>query len=158
MNVEEIIARTNRLGEVCPSWCATDHDSIVLEATETRPALYAHGHTSDPMTYNGPFAPRVYIGGGGADTRVHASALSTTLDALPGRAAEELAKFVEQLASYSPDHLRQMAEEIRVAAGIIEAGPCGLCWLRSERGVQPPPGGCTCQAAAQDGNALKASA
>jgi hypothetical protein len=121
MTVGEILARTNRLGEVCPAWCATDHDSIVLEATGTRPALHAHGHASDPMTYNGPFAPRVYVGGGVADARVHASALSTTLDVRPGREADELAKFLEQLASYSPDQLRQMAGEVRVAAGVIEA-------------------------------------
>jgi hypothetical protein len=25
--------------------------------------------------------------------------------------------------------------------------PCSLCGLRAERGVEPPPGGCTCQAA-----------
>ncbi len=25
--------------------------------------------------------------------------------------------------------------------------PCGLCQLRAERGIKPPPGGCTCQAA-----------
>jgi hypothetical protein len=30
--------------------------------------------------------------------------------------------------------------------------PCGLCQLRAERGIEPPPGGCTCLAgdAAQD--------
>ena len=114
----EILARTNRLGEPCPDWCATDHDSVVLER-EGRDTVYAHAHVGDPVTGGGPFAPRVYVGEHGAGARVFASSLSHTLHALPGRQAEELAGFLEQLASYTPGQLRQMGADVRAAAAMI---------------------------------------
>jgi hypothetical protein len=113
--------RANRSGDPCPEWCVTDHDAVLLEAADGRPALYAHGHHSDPVTDNGPFAPRVYVGEYGTEVRVFASTLSKTLHALPGRQAEELAGFIEQLAECPPDQLRQMAADVRAAAATARA-------------------------------------
>ena len=42
-------------------------------------------------------------------------------------------------------HLQQRLEERAIEP---EPEPCGLCQLRAERGIEPPPGGCTCQAPA----------
>lgn len=110
-------ARANRLGEPCPPWCAADHDAVVLER-DGADTVYAHAHASRPITDDGPFAPRVYVGEFGADARVCASSLSRTLHVLPGYQAEELAGFLEQLASYTPDQLRRMAADVRAAAAI----------------------------------------
>jgi len=39
------------------------------------------------------------------------------------------------------------AELERRIGGADDGAPCGLCTLRAERGIEPPPGGCTCQGA-----------
>lgn len=39
--------------------------------------------------------------------------------------------------------------------GWPEAGPCGLCRLREERGVEPPAGGCPCQSAGDEPGQLR---
>lgn len=118
MTQSETPARANRLGEPCPAWCIQDHDRIVLEATDRRGTVWAHEHHSSPVTQNGPLAPRVWIGEYGNGARVFASTVSATLHALPGQEAEDLARFIEQLASFSKEQLRYMAADVRTAAAI----------------------------------------
>jgi hypothetical protein len=68
----------------------------------------------------------------------------TTLapDAQPGRTGYLLALD----KSTGTARVRIGGETVTMLATNLQYADCSLCRLRAERGVEPPPGGCTCQA------------
>jgi hypothetical protein len=106
-------ARANRAGSKCPAWCTVDHAKIQT-------------HMSDAMT-SGPWGePRVRIVQF-ADSRYSSEPQAVTVSKtaafvqLRHSGAKDLADLLEELADgCTPDRLRNLADEVRTAASVID--------------------------------------
>lgn len=139
--------RTNRSGDPCPPWCAVDHAKI-------------GAHISSPMDdgKSQVFEARVTLVQGTGERRPYIDVMKIADNIqFDFRDADDFAALFEALAGENRPArtLHRLAAEMRTAAAIAREaqrpGPCGLCRLRAERGIQAPEGGCPCQAAAAAG-------
>lgn len=105
-------ARANQAGNPCPPWCTTDHAKIQT-------------HMSDPMTSGLPWESRVRIVQSASSYRSERPTVSVSKIAatvlLDHSDAEGLAGLLEELADgCTPDQLRELADEVRAAASVID--------------------------------------
>ena len=110
--------RANRHGSACPDWCDIDHAKPVYSGG--RPI---DTHISVTMA-SGRGYPRVLLTQFSADFKVD-SQPEVQLEGTSGSVAvsagmaESLANLIESLADCSPERLRDLADEIRVAASAL---------------------------------------
>lgn len=113
--------RANRHGSVCPAWCDIDHAKPVYSGE--RPI---DTHISATMA-SGRGCPRVLLTQFSAEFKVDSQPEiqfegTGGFVAVSAGMAESLAGLVESLADCTPERLRDLADEIRVAASILTAG------------------------------------
>ena len=111
--------RMNRQGDLCPSWCTTDHNRVLVPGS----AIYQDAHKSDRIgsasNVTDPDVMLTKLGFAGAFPEVAVSTFAGHVRVRPDRDAEDLAVFIEQLANVPPSKLALLADQVRAAAAIL---------------------------------------
>lgn len=106
--------RANRDGDLCPPWCAADHDELLIPG---QPVFgYMDGHVSDPVTAElAPTSVKVRRAPGQKTVTVDVDRIVNLVSLTPDR-AKALANVLDCCRSW--EDIGQLIGELRTAAQI----------------------------------------
>lgn len=121
MTTQETEQRANRHGSQCPHWCSIDHARVL----DGKPGRMMDSHFSDPMTSGAlPWDVKVKLYQhadryGEDKPKVELIAMCSMLLVDP-QDAVDLAELLDSLANEPPARLRELADQVRAAAAILQ--------------------------------------